>query len=270
MGEKYLIAPDSLAGECSIAANGDRAYGVWASGPNHAAYINRFDANRNPLPPFPLGGTLARDRVGGSGVVEASVLDAQQNLAFFATIFNRDGSIRINRFRVNEVARVGFGAARLDMNRNGDFVVSWVSVFKTGSGTLQDPNRQIYSLWIKRFDASGQALGPELFVGSGANGFFGGQALIDEGMNTVVYYGIPNVNNDIEAYVRRIDRFGNLVVNAVVSPFPMRLTDIGKMSRNSAGNYVIAWTGLAPQCSQYVAWGIYPFHRSRWGGWIGD
>jgi hypothetical protein len=184
------------------------------------------------------------------------------NLTFgqdiFAQRFNKFGQTAGGEFRVNTFTAGLQTSVDLAMDKNGDFVVVWVSSEQDGSGL---------GVYAQRYDRKGVPQGDEFQVSTttAGNQNFPSAAMDDQG-NFIVTWSSSD-GNLLGIWAQRYDKFGTPVGSEFqVNTFTTGTQNSSSVATDRDGNFVIAWQSNGQDGD---GWGVYAQRYDRDGAPVG-
>jgi serine protease len=194
-GNQNLINP-------AVAGNGDTLY-LWmdtSAGTN--SFIRRYSVTGQELTAGDTyvgsrAGSIAADRVGNYAVTTTA--PDGFGTGAFVTLYNRNGSVRVNTFRVNDSTTGDQIAGPMTMDANGNFAISYWSF-----------ENNIYTTYLKRYNANGTARGPATKI-SVTTATLNTMGMAMDTLGNVVMGGWVIQNNTPDVWMRRVSNTGVLI-----------------------------------------------------------
>lgn len=187
--------------------------------------------------PLNVPGVIASSKDGNGNFATLRKVNDGSSNGVFVTVYNSAGSVIVNQFRVNAAVTGNQGAADIDMNRNGDFVVTWTDFLSAGG----------YDVYVKRYQLNGTPTTGEIKVNNTLSPTTFQPAMsvaISETGEFAVNYltGYQSTTNSSDVWVRKFDQYGvaqtnPLRVNTTISG-PQDGSDI---AMDAYGNFIVVW-----------------------------
>jgi hypothetical protein len=245
-GSQFTGSPGSVAADWA-----GNFVVTWASavqdGSDYGVFVRRYDPAGVPLGPELQVNTYTTGRQSGSVVAAAggagsfvvswtSVGQDGSDRGVFARRFSAAGAPIGAEFQVNSYTTGGQGASAAAMDPAGNFVIAW-----GGAGAGDS-----YGVFLRRFDASGTPLGPELRVNTQtADDQTRPAVAMDPGGRFVVAWESSAFSaNDFGIRAQRFDAAGTPSGPAFRVDTPEALTILysgPSMAMDFAGNFVVVW-----------------------------
>jgi hypothetical protein len=161
------------------------------------SFLRRFDGKGQPLD--------ASDWFAGSGVSSAA-LDKVGNFALasvepdgngksvFVTVYNRNGNVRIAKFKVNSMPSTNIGVGRISYSASGRLLVGWMALRPDG----------FYQIYAKTYSSNGTPTSLEIPVTPPSNVNALQDIRIDDSGNFAAVW--MTVNADPDVYFQRLLR----------------------------------------------------------------
>lgn len=171
--------------------------GVYAQRYNSAGMVqgSEFQVNTYTIDTqaFP---SIAIDSDGDFVITWESEGQDGSNYGIYAQRYNNTGMVQGSEFRVNTYITDHQGYSSIDMDSDGDFVITW-------SSNLQDGN--FHGIYGQRYSSGGVADGPEFRVNTYTTGFQRKPAIAMDvdGDFVIAWYSFSQDGNDYGVYAQR-------------------------------------------------------------------
>ena len=236
----------------AAARNGDTGV-LWVDDGSGGCFVQRYDGAGRPLQQGDRAvGAAAADVAfsdNGTWAVVRSAPDGDGN-GVFLTVYDRAGAVIVPEFRVNDASAGRQGAGSVAMTGAGQLVVSW----------SEDRADGREALFIKRFQANGAALGPQILVHTTGFSELGQELAIDVLGNIVLTWGeILNASSgtrDRAVFARRYSSTGAAFGPVFrVDTAAAGIIWIPSVAMNASGAFVIVWPSYGVAAPD--RWAIY-------------
>ena len=204
---------------------------------------------------------VAVDRDGDYVAVLSSEESAGDGFDVYGQLFDSAGTPVGSEFRVNEMTEAQQKFAAVAMDDDGDFVVTWSSLWQDGS---------LYGIYARRYDAAGTPLGSEFRVNetTSNNQNFSAVAMDADGDFTIAWTSSDQDGDRTGVFARRYDADGTALTDEIA----VNTTTAGNqrhpvIGSDSVGGTVIAWTSDGQDGS---SGGIFAQRLASDGSLIGD
>ncbi len=248
--------------DASVGANGDHAV-VWQDATRaYDSFMKRYDVNGTPLQSgdWYIGKnvkSVAIDRA-GNFVLTREASDGSEN-GVFASVYNRDGALIVNEFRVNTTTAGNQVNPVVAMNQSGQFVVAWTTV----SGGRQ-------SAYARLFQPNGLPLTGQILVSDGSLAIQSpNDVAIDRSGNfSVTWTGMVPATNQWDVFIRRYNSNGVApYAQWRVNMFTTGMQEYGRIAMNANGEAVVVWQSYNQDGSEWSVHGQrFDSTGSRVGG----
>ncbi|MDP2227979.1 MAG: hypothetical protein Q8J78_10955 [Moraxellaceae bacterium] len=261
IGSTFVVNPTSAGSQEVIAAkagaNGDRVV-MWkdmASG--GLVFMQRYDAAGTKIhaAPWNVGNGITDVAVGRVGqYVVVSVEQDGAGKSVYGTVYDRNGNVTVNKFKLNGLSNSNIYGARVAINEAGKFAVLWTA----GSGSS-------YAVYARAFSAAGVPVSMESSLSApSANQFHGDIAIDGAGNYSAVFV---SVTTTADVLMRRYSANGVPASAAFIVSTYTASTQAGVMlAMNDEGNSVVVWESYGQDGSGY---GIYGQRVNAAGSKIG-
>jgi len=189
--------------------------------------------------------TVASDSNGNTVVIWESDGQDGDGLGVYARRHDAAGQPQGSEFRINTTTAGAQSAAAVAVDADGDFVVVWQSTTASGNGN---------GVYARRYDASGQAQGPEFPVATLAKeDLWMPSVAMDHDRDFVVTWQSHGADKLSDVWVRQYDQSGTALGDArpVTTESGVDQTS-SAVAMDAAGNFVVAWTEAGKQGGIYA------------------
>ena len=222
--------------DAASGANGDKII-LWVDlARGSANFIQRYNSDGQALQTdewyIGYGFTrVAMDR-GGNFIVVKTASDGSSD-GVYATVYNRNGSVRIPEFRVNSNTYGRQTGGVVAMNAYGEFAIAW-SDYASG-------NTVVYA---KRFAADGAVVAPDAAI---SNSSYAIQSAMDIGIDkwgeyAVTWYSQIPASNQLDIWCRRFSPGGSALGSQTrVNTYTSGPQAGNRIAMRPRGDFVIVW-----------------------------
>lgn len=232
----YLPSDQNLV-SASASANGDTMF-LWSDSSKGAAhFLQRYDANGQPLTvgEYFVGNNafgMVADRA-GNFVITNEQSDGS-GTGVFATLYARNGSVRVNTFRVNDITLNDQKASAIGIDANGNFAIAWMSF----------ENNQ-WNTYVKQYTANGVARTSATKINTTSATLQARSIAIDTAGNVIVSGWVHLGQGNVDVWMRRISSSGALLGSQVaVNTYTTGAQPGGTSAINSSNSLVIVWSSF--------------------------
>ena len=207
-------------------------------GPGEAIFAQRFKASGQKsgdeiqIKPWAeeeiISPVVAMDN---NGDFVVSWLEAgDNNFSVYAQRFDANGYAKEEAFIITNKSLGFFSEPTIAMDGEGSFVISW-----------RESNSNIYSTFVQRFDALGQAKEEPFMVSDlvASSSMPAAVAMDDDGGFTIAW--AQSSDNHSSLYVRQFDHLGQAKEEALLVSNFMGSSSVSSIALDSDGGFVIAW-----------------------------
>ncbi len=230
-GSQYLA-------NVAVGANGDQLV-LWTDAArSNAFFMQRYDGTGAAIQSdewyvTPRGDTTAIDAFGNFAVT--SYENDGNGTAVYVTVYQRNGAVKVPKFKVNQVSGETAMMAHVASNANGQLAVGW-SVLQAGAVMVP---------FVRTFSPTGQPTSPAMQIANASAGqYMQGLAIDEVGGVGVVWTGrsLSGAANDYDVFYRRFGAAGSsqspiLQVNSYT---PNGQGDC-RLGMTPAGDAIVTW-----------------------------
>ncbi len=215
--------------ESSVAMDADGDFVVvWTSyvqdGSGYGLYAQRYNAagvpqgSEFPVNTFTLGSqtdsSLAMDADGNFVIAWTSNGQVKSGSGVYAQRFNAAGAAQGSEFRVNTYTTSRQSAVSASMDADGDFVITWESLYQDGSST---------GIYAQRYNSAGAAQDGEFQVNTYTTNpqTWPSLAVADDGRFVIAWGSIGQDGDGMGIYARRYSAGSPVVGTLVDAPDPI-------------------------------------------------
>ncbi|MEO3712025.1 PPC domain-containing protein [Roseateles flavus] len=254
----YRLGSQYLA-NVAVGANGDQLVLWMDAARSNAFFMQRYDGTGAAIQSdewfvTPQGDTTALDAFGNYAVTSYEK-DGNGN-AVYLTVYQRNGAVKVPRFKVNQVSGENAMMALVASTASGHMAISWTVV--QSSGTLTP--------FVRTFSSAGQPTSPVMQVAPASTGqYVQGLAIDETGGVGIVWTGRSNTGaaHDYDVFYRRFGAAGSSQSPALkVNSYTPDSQGNCRLGMTPGGEAIVTWESTGQDGSYR---GVYGQRLDRYG-----